>query len=207
MRVDFYDERVFSMKRFEFVFFILFILLPFLLLNYGRWIDATEKPVKSDIIVCLGGGTYLRLIKSKELLDEGFSNRNIVLLLGEAGYNERYAEKNFPDLPRVVEERPKNTIEEIRFIKQYMKKHQYKSALIVTDPTHSRRVRLLCSLIPSGDVTQKFHIISSGVKWWNAECYWCNKRSRELVESETIRILYTLIFSGYLRYGTAGTQF
>jgi len=88
-----------------------------------------------------------------------------------------------------------------------MKKHNYKSALIVTDPTHSRRVKLLCSLIPEGDVEQKFHIVSSGVEWWNKECYWCNKRSRELVKGETLRIIYTLIFSGSLRYGNMDGYF
>ena len=195
------------MKKFEIGFFVLFIMLPSLLLNYGKWIDATEKPAKSDIIVCLGGGTYQRVIKSKELLDAGYTKKNLVLLVGEAGYNDRYVRKNFPDLPTVVDERPKSTAEEISFIKQYMKKHNYTSALIVTDPTHSRRVRLLCSLIPSGDAMQKFDIVSSGVEWWNAECYWCNKQSKTRVKSETIRILYTLIFSGNLRYGTVVNHF
>ena len=192
------------MKKFEAGFFVLFIMLPFLLLNYGKWIDATEEPVKSDIIVCLGGGTHHRIEKSKDLLYAGYAKENFILLVGEdARYNERNIKKSYPKLPTVTDEQPKNTVEEIHFIKQYMKKHHYESALIVTDPTHARRVSLLCSLIPSRDVTQKFHIVSSGVEWWNAECYWCNKRSRGLVKSETIRILYTLIFSGNLRYGNS----
>ena len=195
------------MKIFEYVFVLLFLLVPFLLLNYGKWIDATEKPVKSDIIVCLGGGTYQRVIKSKELLDAGYAQENFVLLVGEAGYNDRYVKKNFPELPTVIDERPRNTAEEIRFIKQYMKKHNYDSALIVTDPTHARRVSLLCSLIPSGDVKQNFHIVGSGVKWWSRECYWCSKRSRELIKSETLRILYTLIFSLSYRYGGIAGNF
>ena len=171
-------------------------------LNYGKWLDATEEPVKSDIIICLGGGTYERIIKSAELLTAGYAEKNFILLVGEdAAYNNRYIKKRYPKLPTIIDESPKNTIEEIRFIKQYMEEHHYKSALIVTDPTHSRRVKLLCLLIPSRDVTQKFHVVSSGVKWWNAECYWCNKRSKMLVKSETIRILYTLIFSGNIRYG------
>ena len=189
------------MKRVEIAFFALFVMLPFLFLNYGKWLDTTEKPVKSDIVFCLGGGTYLRLIKSKELYDAGYT-KNPVLLLGEAGYNERYAKKHFPNLPTITDESPKNTAEEVKFIKRYMRENNYKSALIVTDPTHSRRVKLLLSIISvSGVRGMRFHIISSDVKWWNAECYWCNKRSWTLVKSESIRILYTLIFSWGYRYG------
>ena len=190
------------MRVFKIVFAILFLVAPFVLLNYGKWIDATEEPVESDIIICLGGGTHHRTIRSKELLYAGYAKENYILFVGEdAKYNTRNIKKRYPKLPTVIDESPKNTVEEIRFIKQYMEKHHYKSALIVTDPTHSRRVRLLCALISSGNVTQKFHIVSSEVEWWNAECYWCNKRSRKLVNSESIRILYTLIFSGNLRYG------
>jgi hypothetical protein len=69
------------MKKLKIAFTLLFLLLPFVLLNYGRWLDATEKPVKSDIIVCLGGGTYHRIIRSKELLEAGYANRNSILMV------------------------------------------------------------------------------------------------------------------------------
>jgi uncharacterized SAM-binding protein YcdF (DUF218 family) len=89
-----------------------------------------------------------------------------------------------------------------------MKKHNYESALIVTDPTHSRRVKLLLSLIKvEGDGAMRFHIIDSGVAWWDSACYWCNKRSRTLVKSETLRILYTLIFSAAFRYNNDMTDY
>ena len=190
-----------GMRVFKIVFTILFLVVPFVLLNYGKWIDATEEPVKSDIIICLGGGTHHRTVRSKELLYAGYAKENYILFVGEeARYNTRKIKKSYPKLPTVIDESPKNTVEEIRFIKQYMEKNNHKSALIVTDPTHSRRVKLLCSLIPLGDVTQKFHIVSSEVEWWSVECYWCNKRSWKLVKSESIRILYTLIFSESLRY-------
>ena len=190
------------LKKLEIGFFVLLLLVPFVLLNYGKWLDTTEEPVKSDIIICLGGGTYHRITKSKELLNAGYAQKNLILLVGEDGeYNNRYIKKNYPNLPTVIDERPKNTVEEIRFIKQYMIEHNYKSALIVTDPTHSRRVSLLNSLISvEGDGALSFRIIDSGVEWWDKECYWCNKRSWGLVKSESIRILYTLIFARSIRY-------
>ena len=58
-----------------------------------------------------------------------------------------YIKKNHPDMNVVIDESPKNTKEEVLFIKKYMKDHAYKSALLVTDPPHSRRVSLLTSLV------------------------------------------------------------
>lgn len=195
-------------KMLKIAFFILFMLIPFTLLNYGKWLDATEKPVKSDIIVCLGGGTYQRLIRSKELLDAGYAEKNLILLVGEANYNERYVEKHYPDLPTIVDERPKNTAQEIRFVKEFLKEHNYKSALIVTDPPHSRRASLLASLILVGDDrTLHLHFVDSGVRWWNREQYWKNKKSWGFVKAETLRIIYTLLFSANFRYSKTLTDY
>ena len=157
--------------------------------------DVTEKPVKSDIIVCLGGGTIERVKKSIELFEKGYAGKQVFLLIGETWYNQPYIKKNHPDIPIVIDEDPKNTKEEILFIKQYMKKNGYKSALIVTDPPHSRRVSLLTSrLSAEGDETMTFRVIGSDVKWWDRENYYKNERARGFVGHESIKVLYHLIF-------------
>ncbi len=180
------------MKKIVFIFVIFLLLLIFVGLNLGKWIDVTEKPVKSDIIVCLGGGTIDRVKKSIELLEQGYAGKQVFLLIGESWYNQPYIAKNHPNIPLVIDEGPKNTKEEVLFIKQYMKKHSYKSALIVTDPPHSRRVSLLTSLISvEGDEGMTFRMIGSGVKWWDKENYYENKRARSSVEHEIMGILYS----------------
>ncbi len=178
------------MKKIELAFATLFLLLPFVFLNLGKWMDVTEKPVKSDIIVCLGGGTIDRVKKSIEILNAGYAQENVFLLLGESNYNQPYIRKNYPKLPIVIEERPKKTSEEIRFIKKYMKKNGYKSALIVTDPPHTRRASLLISLISiEGDNDMTFIMVGSDVPWWDRERYWDNKKARNFVKHEIIRTL------------------
>ena len=190
------------MKKIVFGFVGFLLLLTFVFLNLGKWIDVTDEPVKADIIVCLGGGTIDRVIKSIELLENGYATKQVFLLIGESWYNQPYIKKNYPDMNIVIDESPKNTKEEVLFIKAYMKEHSYKSALIVTDPPHSGRVKLLTSLLSiEGDETMTFHMIGSEIKWWDAEHYYENKRTRTSVWNESIRILYHSIFDWSLSSG------
>ena len=182
------------MKKMAFGFIVLLSLLIFVFLNMGKWIDVTEEPVKSDIIVCLGGGTIERVKKSIELLKGGYAEKQAFLLLGESWYNQPYIKKNHPDMNIMIDESPQNTKEEVLFIKEYMKKHKYKSALIVTDPPHSGRVKLLTSLISvEGDENMTFHLIASEVKWWDAEEYYKSKRARGFVMHEVMGMGYHLM--------------
>ena len=187
------------MGKMVFVLIALFLLFSFVGLNLGKWLDVTEKPVKSDIIVCLGGGKIDRVKKSIELFEEGYAGKQVFFLIGESWYNQPYIKTNHPDMNIVIDEGPKNTKEEVLLIKRYMKEHGYNSALIVTDPPHSRRVSLLTSLISvEGDEALKFHLAASPVKWWDSEHYYGNKRARIYVEHEIKGILYTLLTYGFL---------
>ena len=161
----------------------------------GKWVDVTEKPVKSDIVVCLGGGTIDLVKKSIELFEEGYADKQVFLLLGESWYNQPYIKQNYPAMHILIDESPKNTKEEVLFIKKYLKKHGYRSALIVTDPPHSRRVSLLTSLLSvEGDENMIYYMIGSDVQWWDAGQYYMNEHARNSVMHESIKILYHLIF-------------
>ena len=184
-------------KRFVFlVGCLIFILAVF---NLGKFLDVTKKPVKADIIVCLGGGTIDRVKRSIELLEQGYASKQVFLLIGESWYNQPYIKKHYPKLNVVIDEHPINTKEEVLFIKNYMKKHGYKSALIVTDPPHSRRVSLLTSLVDmEGDETMRFHIVGSTVQWWNKEHYYQDQQAIGAVKNESMGILYGVAAYGVL---------
>ncbi len=163
----------------------------FFSLNLGKWIDVTQEPIKSDIVICLGGGTIDRVKKSIALLNEGYSAK--LLLLGESWYNHPYIKKNYPDLPVVIDESPKNTQEEVWLIKRYMKEHGYQSALIVTDPPHTRRIKILTSkLLDNGD-NITFRMVGSDVVWWDAKNYYRNEKARSFVWHEVPKIVYRYI--------------
>ena len=166
------------------------ILLSILLfLNAGKWLDVTDKPLKSDVVVCLGGGTVERVKKSLELLHEGYASR--MLLLGESWYNRPYLDAHRRNEIVEINEDPKNTEEEIHSVVKYMKKHSYQKALIVTDPPHTARVNELLWLYEDKGV--EYRIIGSDVRWWNAPHYFENDKARQFVWHEIPRIALTLL--------------
>lgn len=63
-------------------FFILFIIFSiFVFFNLGNFLDATEKPSQSDLLVCLGGGDHMnRTRKSAELIESNLVKSNTIIL-------------------------------------------------------------------------------------------------------------------------------
>lgn len=160
----------------------------FVFLNLGKWVDISQKPIKADIVVCLGGGTIDRVKKSIKLIKNGYAKR--FLLLGESWYNQPYIKTNYPNLSVTINQTPKNTKEEVKFIIKYMKNFHYHTTLIVTDPPHTRRVKLLISKLSKKEDKLNFRLISSDVRWWNKELYYQNKRARDFVFNEVVKNLY-----------------
>ena len=182
------------LKLYKIVFFFStsLVLLSFLFLNLGKWMDCTQKPKKADMVICLGGGTTERVKTSVMLLKHGYVNKKHFLLIGESWYNQPYLKKHYHELNVTIDETPKNTAEEIAAIKKFMLKHGYSSALIVTDPPHSARVALLLSLIDPQDSTLHFRIIGSHVAWWDPKHYYRNTRALKAVWHESLGILYSI---------------
>ena len=177
--------------------FFWFFLVPWMFVHYGKWMDATDNPKLSDIIVCLGGGTEERLNTAVKLYTKGYSKQKHLLLIGESYDTQASLKQKYPQVPIEQHHQPTNTKEEVLYIKQYLVKHGYTTALVVTDPPHSRRVWVLDVMLGiKNDGALNLHIVSSGVSWWKAEKYYDDERSGKTVLSETIRILYSILCYG-----------
>lgn len=189
------------MKKVLFYGLLIFVLIPLAFLNLGKWIDVTEEPVKADIVICLGGGTVERVKKSITLIEQGYVQKDVFLLLGESWYNQPYIRENYPELEVKIEEKPTNTKEEVLFIKKFMVENGYKTALVVTDPPHTRRVSLLNAMLSvEGDEEITFHMIDSDVKWWEKEKYYDHLRSAKAVLNESMKILYSVVVYGIFSF-------
>ncbi len=171
----------------------------FLFFFAGKYLDVTQEPVQSDLIACLGGGTPERVQKSIALYSEGYSRQKLLLLTGEPRENKNYIKKHHPQTRYIVNPEGKNTAEEIRYLKRYMAEHDYKSVIIVSDPPHTRRAKILTNLI-SVDNDEKFSylFVSSEVAWWDRNKYYLNQRAFHFVLSEFLRIPYTYVYYGLL---------
>ena len=193
------------MKKYAITSGIFLGIMLIFLLNLGKWLDITEAPVKSDIIVCLGGGDWHRYSKAVALFSKRYAKKEVMLLTG-ADVTPEMKRRGIPD-GRITDLKKhhsqihysyhpelSSTREEVRFIKKFMLEHHYQSALIVTDPPHSRRFSILDRFISlPGDDGLAFNYVSSGVKWWHEDRYYENETARRYAFTELLKIPYNVL--------------
>ena len=190
---------------------IFLLLIPvlgiYLFLNLGNFIDVTEKPRKTDIIVALGGGTSGdRLKKAISLYKKGFSKSNIFIYTGtdntQGNFEEFNSRKQYllsqniksENIFHVNKKMITNTMEELLFIKKYMLYNNYKSVLFVSCPQHSRRISVLANFIANYKENDlQFSIVGCDLDWWDKSNYYKNKTSLVTTFRETMKLIYNLL--------------
>ncbi|WP_421716489.1 ElyC/SanA/YdcF family protein [Arcobacter arenosus] len=175
--------------------------------------DATSKPSQSDLLVCLGGGDHMnRTRKSAELIESDLIKSNTIILTSFAKTlidkeNKIYDDKrkifleklNYKDLNIIVEKDPKNTAEEIIYIKKYMIENGMKTVTIVSEPAHSRRILLFSSFLSvKGDENLVFNVVGSDDKSWTKYNYYQNKYALNYALTELSKIVYGIFAYGIL---------
>lgn len=199
------------MKLFKYlIIFIIFITIIFFTLGY--YLDAEDKPVPSDVIVCLGGGAKERIVKAVELYENHYSIHDILLLTGDNRSKIRLLKKldddrieylknhHYNSIHIVQNKEVKNTKEEIVFIKKYLIQHNYKSAIIVSNTPHTRRIKILLSLLKvKSSENLTFYVVGSQEKWWHSCCYYRNKQALSFAVRELVKLYYA-----YITYGVLG---
>ncbi len=198
-------KHVLILLSFSFLCIVMFM-------NLGKFLDVTDAPKKADIIVYLGGGYIERLEKSLELYKLGYSNTDKIILTGtligkvskedlNGFYKVEYLKKHgVPEKKIIYAENTGNTMQEVRFIKNYMSEHQYTSVIFVSDPPHSRRIKFLAKYINNyDDVNLSYIVVGSDVDWWDRLHYYKNEEARKFVKSELSKIVHNFIAYGVLQ--------
>lgn len=178
---------------------LLFVLISFLVLfiysffNLGYFLDVTQNPTKSDLIVCLGGGDHKKRIeKTEELQKENYLKSNTVIFTGTK--ERKDIEKKFDENINIIfEPTLTNTAQEVKYIKEYMLEHNLSSVLIVADPPQSRRISILKEVFKvKNDENLSFKIISNDSKIWDSKYYYKNNTTRRYAFSEVIKTVYNV---------------
>ena len=148
-----------------FIFIIIYFTLSYFhapILTYlGGYLIVEHPPKRSDLIVCLGGGNIERglataeafekglgrwIFLSREALPDGYKYLQgkgvsypqsidlLISLLGDLGV---------PPSAFIVPDKPvKSTFDEANAVKRLSKERGYRSLILITSPTHSRRAWL-----------------------------------------------------------------
>ncbi|WP_202081021.1 YdcF family protein [Caldalkalibacillus salinus] len=147
------------------------------------------SPVKTDVILVLGAGVWeggpspalvSRTQHAAELYKQGFAPYIIVSGgLGEHPPTEAEAMQNIlveHDVPReaiILEDRAKNTAQNLAYSYELMEENEWSSVLIVTDVFHVKRAKLVAQDLP-------VEVHASGVK------------ESILYQNSALRVRYTL---------------
>lgn len=191
---------------------ILFVLILFLtFINLGNFVDITEEPQASDLIVALGGdGSNARIEKALEIYKQGFSSSKKIIYTGRDIGNaikqntlsrRTYLLNNNVNKKNIIHINMKiisNTMEEVLFIKKYMLAHDLKHVTFVSHPHHSRRIYTLSNTIAKYKETGlQVSIVGCSASWWNKCNYYTNRSSIRVTFRELIKLIYNLV-----KYGT-----
>ena len=176
-------------------------------LNLGQYLDVVEKPVESDMIVCLGGGKNLILVKKSVVLyDSDYSKNNVLIVTGRTPFTQKnqYADKRMAylyeldsNISVVYNPYTRNTAEDILYIKKYMQGHRYSTVTIMIDSPHSRRVKIWAGILGLKD-KYTVNLVGSDEDWWGREQYYLNDKSRYSAFSELLKIPYNYLLYGIL---------
>ena len=179
-------------------FLIVFVILALSFwVELGRFVSTpSDLPVRSDLVVSLGGDPGQRLKKAADLYFQGYA-RNI-LLVGEvpiwgADYLKGLGVEGEHLL---VDARAKSSWEEAQAGYALATTKGWHSILVVSDPPHLRRVSWSWNQVFSGsEITLKF--IPADLPYWKASYWWLDPESKRWVYSEVEKLFYYMLsYSG-----------
>jgi hypothetical protein len=169
-------------------------------MHAGEWLSATrDVPAPGDVIVALGGGGLERVDRALRLYQNGYAGR--ILLTGirhEAGgsidpaaqWQSKYLfERGVPVTALMYDELSENSYEEAANTARYMKIQGWKTALVVSDPPHLRRLAMVWGPACS-ERRLECRLISTDPATWSATRWWEDRRWAKFVGMELLKIPY-----------------
>jgi len=165
----------------------------------GAWLHEVDEPRPADVIVIMGGQSGYRVAKGRDLHVEGFAPRVVVtgpdpepahfenpswqewlVLLTRAGV---------PADSITVLHPSESTYDDATLLADHLLERGLGSALVVTDPYHTRRTRWMIGRAFRGTGLEA-RVVSSGARYFAPERWWKDERQLFWVFSEYVKVLY-----------------
>ncbi len=157
-------------------------------INLGHLVDSTSEPKKVDLLVCLGGGDYnSRVKKTLELYHKEYLKGSTILFTGTQKINQI-------DGVNIHQTKGlKNTYEEVRYVKEYMQKHNLRTTTFISEAPHSSRILLFTKIFGEGSFD--FSVVASEFDW-DSKRYYEFSHMRAYTYSEVLKTFYNIFLYG-----------
>jgi uncharacterized SAM-binding protein YcdF (DUF218 family) len=180
---------------------VIFFGHPFLLGKAGEFIYKKDDLKPADVIVVLAGEEKERVEYGVYLFREDWAKKDRIIMTGGpavwkhswASLMKEHAEYlGIPGKHILIEDKSRTTEENAEYTSEILKKHGYKSILLVTSPYHSKRASLIFQRV----LGEEIKVISAPVErsWFRFSDWWKRKRDRSMVFSEYSKFLWLWIF-------------
>jgi uncharacterized SAM-binding protein YcdF (DUF218 family) len=177
-------------------------------MELGKYLVVQHPPEKSDLIVCLAGGDVERGVASADLFARGLAQRIFIArepipdgleTLKQKGiaYPESidlvtmiFRGLGVPESAVIRSDQPvESTFEEAERVAALMKDKKYRSLILVTSPTHSRRAWMIFrKAIPDKDF--RITVMPTPYSKFRAEDWWKTRRYVRDVIMEYQKLVY-----------------
>ena len=184
----------------------LLLLLAILFVNLGHWLsEPVKKPVKTDLIVTLGGGGIERDQMAADLYKAGYAKKILLtgmyasLRAGQSYYQSPRSlfllKQGIPAKALLFDGLSINTHQEAFNIAIALTAQHWHSALVVTDPPHIRRVAFCLSSVFK-KTNLSYWLIPSNAPTWHADRWWQDENWRRFSLSEVVKLIFYAIVYG-----------
>jgi len=185
---------------------ILLVALIIIFISAGNWLVIDENNSKSDVIIVISGGHGERVRHAVKLYQEHYADT--LLLSGCPGNNNLNEAIPMRDLAVELGVPPGNIILDVLeshglgtgvqavSIREMIKKHQFKSGILVTSNFHTRRAAFIFKRALK-NMDMKLSVAYPGHDTFDPNNWWNSKRNFTKTLSEFVKLVwYWLSYSG-----------
>jgi len=153
-----------------------------ILIGLGSYLVTSDKIKRADAIVVLSGGESDRLPQAARLFENGYSSNVILTRTALVDSNPPIDPNHFkevqavelgipPEQTYITNEQVDGTYDEANAVLDLMQRHGFKSCIVVTDPYHSRRAKIIFDDTFEGTGI-KVMIYPVGDSWYKPLTWW-----------------------------------
>jgi uncharacterized SAM-binding protein YcdF (DUF218 family) len=164
----------------------------------GAFLITGDPLERGEAVVVLGGGGEERVAEAVRLVQERYGLWLIVTEPGEVVEGQGPGSQVFrrvailqgisPDVILITEKTAQNTLQEAEAVLETMQKHQLKSIIVVTDPFHTQRTRMIFRSVFAGSgLTVRVHPVAN--HWYRSTTWFLSQAGWENTLREYIKIL------------------